>query len=264
MGLLAALYGAVAYAIFLATFLYAAGFVGNVLVPKSIDIGVPVGAAGEPMAVSLLVNVALLGLFAIQHSVMARPAFKRWWTRFVPKSVERSTFVLLASGALILLFLQWRPLKAVVWDHSGNLAGAALIVQCALGWGLVLASTFQIDHSELFGLKQVWHRLTGRSAPAPEFRTPLFYRHVRHPIYLGFMLAFWSTPVMSAGHLLFAAVTSGYILVGIWFEERDLVGQFGQRYRDYRAQVGMLLPRAFRRDAVADDARRKATPLTDA
>jgi protein-S-isoprenylcysteine O-methyltransferase Ste14 len=262
MGFLAALYGVVAYAIFLATFLYAAGFVGNLLVPKSIDIGAPVGAAGEPVAVSVLVNIALLGLFAVQHSVMARPAFKRWWTRFVPKPVERSTFVLLASGALIVLFAQWRPLNAVVWDLSGGLAGAALIAQCALGWCLVLASTFQIDHFELFGLKQVWHRVTGRAAPAPEFRTPLFYRHVRHPIYLGFMLAFWSTPVMSAGHLLFAAVTSGYILIGIWFEERDLVAQFGQRYRDYRAQVGMLVPRAFRRGATAADTRRKGRQVT--
>jgi protein-S-isoprenylcysteine O-methyltransferase Ste14 len=249
MGLLVALYGVVAYAIFLATFLYAAAFVGNLAVPKSIDIGVPPGAGGESMAVSLLVNVALLALFAVQHSVMARPAFKRWWTRFVPKAAERSTFVLLASAALILLFLQWRPLNAVVWDLSASRAGTALLVQCAVGWGLVLASTFQIDHFELFGLKQAWHGLTGRRVPAPEFRTPLFYRHVRHPIYLGFMLAFWSTPVMSVGHLLFAAVTSGYILVGIWFEERDLVAQFGQRYRDYREQVGMLLPRTARRSA---------------
>ena len=264
MAYFVALYGVVAYAIFLATFLYAAGFVGNVLVPKSIDIGVPSCAAGESVVASLLVNFALLGLFAVQHSAMARPGFKRWWTRIVPKPMERSTFVLLASGALILLFLQWRPLNAVVWDLSGGLAGAALIAQCALGWGLVLVSTFQIDHFELFGLKQVWRRFVGRSAPAPELRTPLFYRHVRHPIYLGFMLAFWSTPVMSAGHLLFAAGTSGYILIGIWFEERDMVAQFGQRYRDYREQVGMLLPRPFRRDAMTDDAQRKRRKLTDA
>ena len=266
MGLFVALYGVIAYAIFLATFVYAAGFVGNVIVPKSIDIGAPLGAAGEPLAVSLLVDVLLLGVFAVQHSVMARPGFKRWWTRFVPKPMERSTYVLLASGALILLFAQWRPLDAVVWNLSGGLAGAALIASCVLGWGLVLASTFQIDHFELFGLKQVWHRLTGRSAPAAEFRTPMFYRHVRHPIYLGFMLAFWSTPVMSAGHLLFAAVTSGYILIGIWFEERDLVAQFGQRYRDYRAQVGMLLPRVSRHGPknVPDSAPRKGQPATGA
>ncbi|HKX40221.1 MAG TPA: isoprenylcysteine carboxylmethyltransferase family protein [Burkholderiaceae bacterium] len=260
MGLLIALYGAVAYAAFLATFAYAIGFVANVVVPKSIDIGLPVGAtADEALVVSVLVNVLLLGVFALQHSVMARPAFKRWWTRFVPEAMERSTFVLLASASLMLLFMQWRPLDAVVWDLSGRLAGAALVALCVLGWGLVLASTFQIDHFELFGIKQVWARLVGRALPAPTFRVPLFYRHVRHPIYLGFMLAFWSTPVMSAGHLLFAAVTSGYILVGIWFEERDLVAQFGQRYREYREQVGMLLPRPLRRGprAVADDVRRK-------
>lgn len=258
MGLLVALYGVVAYAAFLATFFYAIGFVANLAVPKSIDIGLPMGAADELLAVSVLVNVLLLGLFAVQHSVMARPGFKRWWTRFVPKSMERSTFVLLASVALSLLFLQWRPLSAVVWDLSGGLAGAVLVALCAVGWGLVLASTFQIDHFELFGLKQVWARLTRRALPMPEFRVPLFYRHVRHPIYLGFMLAFWSTPVMSAGHLLFAVVTSGYILIGIWFEERDLVAHFGQRYRDYRQQVGMLLPRVFRHGPgpVTDDARR--------
>ncbi|HWH81329.1 MAG TPA: isoprenylcysteine carboxylmethyltransferase family protein [Burkholderiaceae bacterium] len=259
MGLFVALYGLIAYAIFLATFVYAAGFVGNVLVPKSIDIGVPFGAADEPLGVAVLVNVLLLGLFAIQHSVMARPAFKRWWTRFVPASMERSTFVLLASAALILVFLQWRPLGGMVWDASGGFATAALTVGCAFGWSLVLASTFQIDHFELFGVKQVWRRLMGRAAPAPEFRTPLFYRHVRHPIYLGFLLAFWSTPAMTVGHLLFAVVTSAYILIGIWFEERDLVALFGQRYRDYRAQVGMLLPRAPRRSpgTAAHDAPRK-------
>ena len=213
------------------------------MVFKSIDVGLPSGTAGEPLALSVLVDVLLLGLFAVQHSVMARPAFKRWWTRFVPKSMERSTFVLLASASLALLFMQWRPLGAAVWNVAGGPAGVALNALCALGWGLVLASTFQIDHFELFGLKQAWARLAGRALPAPEFRVPLFYRHVRHPIYLGFMLAFWSTPVMSAGHLLFAATTSGYILIGIWFEERDLVAQFGQRYRDYRRQVGMLLPR---------------------
>jgi protein-S-isoprenylcysteine O-methyltransferase Ste14 len=249
MGFLIALYGAVAYAIFLATFCYAAGFVGNVVVPKSVDLGIPPGAAGEPLAVSIGVNVLLLGLFAVQHSVMARPHFKRWWTRIVPPAAERSTFVLLASLALIFLVLEWRPLPATVWDLSGTPVGALLRGVWALGWGLVLVSTFQIDHFELFGLKQVWHRLTGLQAPAAAFRTPLFYRHVRHPIYLGFLLAFWGAPVMSAGHLLFAAVTSAYILVGIWFEERDLVAQFGQRYRSYREQVGMLLPRLARRGA---------------
>jgi protein-S-isoprenylcysteine O-methyltransferase Ste14 len=249
MGFLIALYGAVAYAIFLATFCYAAGFVGNVVVPKSVDVGMPPGAAGEPLAVSVGVNVLLLGLFAVQHSVMARPHFKRWWTHIVPPAAERSTFVLLASLALIFMVLEWRPLPATVWDLSGSPAGTLLRGVYALGWGLVLVSTFQIDHFELFGLKQVWHRLTDRKPPAAAFRTPLFYPHVRHPISLGFLLGFWGAPVMSAGHLLFAAVTSAYILVGIWFEERDLVAQFGQRYRSYREQVGMLLPRFARRGA---------------
>jgi protein-S-isoprenylcysteine O-methyltransferase Ste14 len=251
MVLLAALYGVAAYAIFLATFIYAMGFVSNVLVPKSIDIGLPLGANDDSIVISLLINVGLLALFAVQHSVMARPGFKRWWTYFVPKSLERSTFVLFASSALILLFLEWRPMRAVVWDLSGSVPGAILAALCVLGWLLVLVSTFQIDHFELFGLKQVWHWITGRKAPAPAFRTPLFYRHVRHPIYLGFVLAFWSAPMMSAGHLLFAATTSAYILVGIWFEERDLIAQFGQRYRDYRERVGMLLPRVFRRGSGA-------------
>jgi len=243
MGLFIAAFGACAYALFLATFLYAVGFVANLAVPKSIDIGWPMGAAGEPIMMSMFVNIGLLGVFAVQHSVMARPGFKRWWTRVVPQAMERSVFVLLASLSLALVFWQWRPMGTVLWDLGDSLAGAVLVALCGAGWGLVLLSTFQIDHFELFGLKQVWTRLTGRAQPKAEFRVPLFYRHVRHPIYLGFTLAFWSTPTMSVGHLLFAAVTTGYILIGIWFEERDLIAQFGQRYRDYRAQVGMLVPR---------------------
>lgn len=245
MNLITAFYGAVAYATFLTTFVYAIGFTSNFLVPKSIDHGAPPGAAGEPLWAQLAVDVLLLGLFAVQHSVMARPAFKRWWTRWVPKPAERSTYVLMASGTLILLFAQWRPIATPVWDFHGTALGWALAAQCALGWMLVLVSTFLIDHFELFGLKQVWRQLSGRPTPEAEFRTPLFYRHVRHPIYLGFMLAFWGAPAMSVGHLLFAAATSAYILIGIGFEERDLVAQFGQRYRDYRARVGMLWPRLF-------------------
>jgi len=236
-GLLSFLYGVAAYAAGLATLSYFVGFSANLLVPRSVDVG-----PGAPWAEALVTDVSLLLLFGVQHSVMARRGFKQWFSRVVPPAVERSTFVLASCGVLVVMFLFWRPIATpVVWrvDHGATL----LWVVFALGWALAGASTFQIDHFELFGLRQVVARLVRRPPPEPRFRTPLLYRYTRHPLYLGFLLTFWSVPVMTAGRLLFAAGFTVYILVGIVFEERDLLRQFGERYRVYRAQVGMLLPR---------------------
>jgi len=236
--LLSLLYGLVVYVFFLGTFLYAIGFIGNVFVPKSIDTGAP-----APLAEAVIVNLLLLGLFAVQHSAMARRSFKEWWTRIVSTAVERSSFVLATSLVLALLLWQWRPIaEPVIWQVQNALTVKLVWVVFWLGWAVLLISTFLINHFELFGVSQVVANLTGGDLPRPEFKTPLFYRYVRHPIYLGFMLSFWATPVMTAGHLLFAIGCTGYILVGIWFEERDLVAQFGERYLRYRRQVGMLLP----------------------
>jgi protein-S-isoprenylcysteine O-methyltransferase Ste14 len=234
---IAFLYGLVAYLAFFGTILYAIGFVSGLVVPKTIDTGTVV-----PLAEALVVNMLLLSLFAVQHSVMARKPFKRWWTLYVPKSIERSTYVLLSSLALMLLFWQWRPIPDVLWQVSNPSIAMALTGLSHFGWLLVFASTFLINHFELFGLHQVVNNLAGRDMPAARFRTPVLYKIVRHPLYLGFIIAFWVTPVMTVGHALFAAVTTAYILVGIALEERDLVEQFGTDYRRYRQRVPMLFP----------------------
>ena len=230
------LYGLAAYVVFFVTFLYAVGFVTRLVVPKTIDSGeiVPLGEA-------LIVDILLMSLFALQHSIMARPQFKQW-TRFVPVAIERSTYVLLASLALLLLFWQWRPIPTLVWEVADPQLASAVMVVSFVGWLLVLTSTFLINHFELFGLQQVAVHLVGRTMPAPRFKTPVLYRLVRHPIYLGFIVAFWATPTMTVGHLMFAAVTTAYIFIGIFLEERDLVAQFGDQYRHYRQRVAMLVP----------------------
>ena len=237
-GLFSFLYGVAAYAAGLIALLYFIGFSGNLLVPKSVDTG-----AGAGWVEAVVTDLLLLGLFGIQHSVMARRGFKRWWTRVVPPAVERSTYVVGTSVVLVLLFWFWVPIAIpVVWQVETSVGVALLWGLFGLGWLLVLVSTFLINHFELFGLQQVFSRLMQRSMPEIQFRTPLLYRHVRHPLYTGLLLSLWSVPVMTAGRLLFAVGLSAYILVGIAFEERDLIEQFGERYRRYRAEVGMLLP----------------------
>ena len=238
-GLLTLAYGAVSYVIFFVTFLYAIGFVGNLVVPNSIDSGGMVSSTG----VALAINLALLGIFAVQHSVMARPAFKKRWTRIVPPSMERSTSVLLTSGALILMFWLWRPMPGVVWSVETPAVRWVIGGLFWVGWAVVLLSTFMINHFDLFGLRQVWLRFRGEEYTEVNFMARWFYRYVRHPIMLGFIIAFWATPDMSLGHLLFAVMTTVYILVALkFFEEKDLLAAHGASYEAYRRSTSMLVP----------------------
>lgn len=230
-------YGAVAYLVFLVAILYGVGFISGFAVPKTIDDG-----AAFPLAEAIAVNLLLLTMFAVQHSAMARRWFKGWWLQYASASVERSTFVLLASLVLLLLFWQWRPMPQAVWSVGNPTLAAALLGFGLFGWFLVFASTFMINHFELFGLHQAVNQLVGRAMPPMRFKTPMLYKIVRHPIYLGFIIAFWSTPTMTAGHLLFSAVATAYLFLGIALEERDLIALFGDEYRRYRKRVAMIIP----------------------
>lgn len=240
-------YAVAAYGVFFLVFLYLIGFVGNMVVPKSIDSGEP-----GPVGLAILVNAALIGLFGVQHSVMARPAFKQWWTRFVPTPVERSTYVLLSSVILALLFWQWRPIPTVVWEMRHPLPAAVLTGLFFLGWAMALYSTFIIDHFDLFGLRQVYLHLRDRPYSHPPFVIRSLYRFIRHPLMVGFFIAFWSAPTMTVGHLLFSLLMTGYILVGVTLEERGLARHLGSEYGLYRLQTPMFVPAIPRRKAPRD------------
>jgi protein-S-isoprenylcysteine O-methyltransferase Ste14 len=235
MGALA--YGIFSYGVFLGVFVYAVGFIGGFLTPTRLD-----GEQARPLWQALAIDLGLLGLFAVQHSVMARPAFKRWWTRLVPEAVERSTYVLLSSLALVALFAWWQPIGGTILNATGA-TRMAIIALYLLGWALLLYTTFLIDHFDLFGLKQVWRRLTGASYQPPQFYTPSLYKVVRHPLYIGWLTIFWAAPTMTVAHLVFALATTAYILIAIQLEERDLVDAFGERYVSYRRDTPMLIPR---------------------
>jgi len=241
------LYGVISYLIFFGTILYAIGFIGNIAVPKALD-----GPAVLPLWQALLINASLLGVFAVQHSVMARGWFKRWLTQYIPETIERSTFVLISSLLMIVLFWQWQPMGGEVWTVENPIARSFIWGLFFVGWTLLFTSTFLINHFDLFGLRQVWLAFQKRPYTELKFDIPILYRMVRHPLYLGFIIAFWSTPTMTITHLVFALACTGYILVGIYFEEQDLVRRFGEGYRKYQQQVPMLIPISFRKRAKAD------------
>lgn len=231
------LYGVISYAVFFASFLYSIGFIGGFLTPTTLD-----AAPSAPLGQALAINLGLLAAFAIQHSVMARPAFKRRWTKLVPTVIERSTYVLFSSLCLIALFALWQPMGVSVWNVTHPKLQIAIHAVYGLGWGILLLSTFLINHFDLFGLRQVWLALRGRPYTPLKFGTPFLYRIVRHPLYVGWLMIFWATPTMTVAHLLFAVMTTAYILIAIQFEERDLVAEHGDRYREYRERVPMLVP----------------------
>ena len=235
------LYGVAAYLTFFGVFLYAVGFIGGFATPTRLD-----GAPTHPLGVSLCIDVALLAAFALQHSGMARPAFKRWWTRLIPQSAERSTYVLASNLVMLALFAAWQPIGGVIWTTSG---GARLVVigGYLAGWAVLFYATCLIDHFDLFGLAQVWRRFTGQAYEAPKFHTPSLYRIVRHPLYVGWLMIFWAAPTMTVAHLVFALMTTAYILFAIQLEERDLVDAFGRDYAEYRERVPMLIPGMRRR-----------------
>ncbi|HMU46865.1 MAG TPA: hypothetical protein PKC72_10880 [Chitinophagaceae bacterium] len=231
------MYGVISYFAFFGTILYAIGFVENLFVPKSID-----GRAVVSTGKAILIDASLLLLFALQHSIMARPSFKKWWIRIVPEPLERSTFVLLASLCLILMMWQWQPIGGVIWSVQNKTVKTILLIVSLLGWGIVFISTFLINHFDLFGLRQVWFYFKGKPYKPLQFRLPLFYRFVRHPLYLGFLIAFWSASTMTITHLFFALLTTGYILTAIQFEEKDLITHFGEKYKNYKKKAPMIIP----------------------
>jgi protein-S-isoprenylcysteine O-methyltransferase Ste14 len=241
-GTVALLYGIASYGVFLGVFVYAVGFIGGFLTPTRLD-----GTPSRPFWQALAIDLGLLGLFAVQHSVMARPAFKRWWTRFVPEPVERSTYVLFSSLALVALFAWWQPIGGIVSNARPGLIRGGVIALYLFGWALLLYTTFLIDHFDLFGLKQVWRVSKGAAYQPPQFYTPSLYKLVRHPLYVGWLTIFWAAPTMTVAHLVFALATTAYILIAIRLEEHDLVEAFGDRYVNYRRRTPMLIPRIGRR-----------------